>query len=1053
MAIDRTGVFVGLGTLAMATALAWASSGSTQVPRNMPQIDPQGSYPCCNVQTGEIIGDLPLVQCASRPGHAPKIPGMPNAENMCTGKEGGGGGGGQMEGPGGNIMTPAPIRDFEDEPVWDEYEENIDNGSFEQWRGSRPVNFGSYRRDESVREFPPELRNYETVFRTSEAYEGSSAIELKNFFLDLSGRLAGAGPIPPQVRQLLQNLALPGGTLTCQDDCPLGATQGGSARELRIPVEDGGNAICGVYRDELKGSDVLMASVSLFSGGNAPIAGATAMDIRSSYRSRDEDGWIKFRLPIERVPGGSSRATEATIQFQIMPSANPAAASFGGLNGPMLDKDSRVVIDAVHFCKVIDLQVTDAESAGGYEVPESEDELGGMAWVNWDNDDADGIFDHEDTDIGGAEDDLAKLVMTLPRTAEGEVVLRTMEGGGTFKFWESETKEAGSLWSRSNQPLDIEEEFTLRDGEWVKELWVEGIEVSEEPGAIKWEFEYRPDSGAPIETDKVNFTVLGLKELSWEGYENSRDDSARLDADPQHPINIASAAGDAAGAPPPDPEADRPVRVFPGKRYVGGAPTADARDELMLRITMAASPPRAVSLFLRSFDVDDPSANDDEVDDETTPYDNRGGFDGGSSGRFTSNDSEMLELRVNRAEHAVDFRVTRQPGDNFRVVGFGDRDFVERLENDDTKLGDRWEDGARIVDPDVLASGASPEDAEVREVNHFVSDTLTVWRFLHVELDSMRAKRDTRMAGTAGTVTRESYVYGANTVNAYKIPLGFNIASRLPLSARGTEGITNMFEGGRYHFGETVWTIMGNSAQDSGNDHVYVFIGDGFWTANGMDPADGAAFISGKSFEIEDDDFTEYSLAGSAAKVGPFPDGTAIRLPPTDRLEDSPQNAFHPAYVFPRTDTLPQGPGSVEFSLNLFSDSPLSHIREYFSQFSMKDEHSDPALWTAYLLGAYQGVMWEDADPASDGAVAGEADGPQGTGGLIYWSSGAELENQHGSSEGWRLIDAVPHELGHLFGGDHGDEGLMSDGVDGHPDPEADFSPVTLDKIRSAPYP
>ncbi|MEM7583246.1 MAG: hypothetical protein AAF560_07690, partial [Acidobacteriota bacterium] len=125
----------------------------------------------------------------------------------------------------------------------------------------------------------------------------------------------------------------------------------------------------------------------------------------------------------------------------------------------------------------------------------------------------------------------------------------------------------------------------------------------------------------------------------------------------------------------------------------------------------------------------------------------------------------------------------------------------------------------------------------------------------------------------------------------------------------------------------------------------------------------------------------------------------------------------------------------------------------------------DPDLWTVYLLGAFQGMHTQDADGtytndteygeagSQVGAVAGEADGPGGHGALIYWASGAELEKHHESAEGWRLIDVPVHEIGHLFGAEHSDGELMSDGKPGNGTPSAFFSPKSLNAIRSAKHP
>ena len=1030
------------GSAALVLAAAWPAIATSQQPR----IDPNASYPCCDTQSGEIVGSMTIMACAQRgAGHVPKIPGAPGSENLCAQPQGGGGGSGGGASAGG---MGAPPREPEDEPVWDEYRDNIPNGSFEQWNGDKPVGFGSYRRDESVRNVPPELRNFETVSRSNESFEGSAAIEIKNFHLDVRSRLQGR-PIPPQVRQMLENLALPGGAISCTDNCPLGTTRGGNSRDLRVPIEGDGPAICGAYRDNLRGGDRLFASVALFAGGEQPIAGGTAFDIRSARRSRDRDGWIKFRIPIDQLPGQARREpTEATIQFQIVGGSLAPTAG-----GPQLNKDSRVVIDAVHFCGGVDLRLTDAQVAGGFLVPErQEEEKGGIAFLNHDNDDGDKLFDHEDTKgVEGGDNELAQLLLQIPNNYRGTVTLRQTAGQDKVKLWTADTKRDFEEYTDLGNPLELPANFTDNGAFYEKVLWIEGVAPSADMADIAFEMTYRPEGGGAVEedTDTVKLSVLAVEDMRWLGKENNSEfDDNELTRDPNHPLND----GVKDTRPDPDNVYDRAVRVFPGRRYIGGQPSAAARNYVELEVELNIAPPRPVSLYLRAFDVDDPSADDDEVDSEEEAEDNRG-TKPGKAGMFTSSNGEIAELEFREQKAKAEFRVTMQPGDNFRVAAFPDRKYLEKLENDDARLSESWAEAARIVDGDMLAAGVKPADAEFPEAKKWLSDTLTVWRFLHVELDSMRQVRNQVLEGTAGTVTRESRSYAGETVSAYKVPLGFNIASRLSASARNNDGVEDMFVPGRYIFGETSWQIIGNTGYASADDYAYLYIADAFWERNGVEPAEAAALISGKSFKLEDDDFREIPIVGNSLKAGPFTDGSPVPLPPTDRLEPSDDNPFFPAYVFPRIDTLPKGPGTVEFSTNLYDDSDLKWLREYFSQFDAAAQDHDETLWTVYLLGAYQGVRWEDADPAGDGAVAGEADGEKGTGGLIYWASGAELERSNGGAEGWRLIDAVPHELGHLFGGDHGDEGLMSDGVDGHPPPTADFSPTTLDKIRSATHP
>jgi len=90
-----------------------------------------------------------------------------------------------------------------------------------------------------------------------------------------------------------------------------------------------------------------------------------------------------------------------------------------------------------------------------------------------------------------------------------------------------------------------------------------------------------------------------------------------------------------------------------------------------------------------------------------------------------------------------------QPGDNFRAVVNGDRDFLSTavLENNDTVQNTGASDTEmnlnkqRIVCPAIGGTNATPEQKEVRmsmpPQQKYASDTLTVWRFLNIEVDSM----------------------------------------------------------------------------------------------------------------------------------------------------------------------------------------------------------------------------------------------------------------------------------------------------------------------------
>jgi len=84
----------------------------------------------------------------------------------------------------------------------------------------------------------------------------------------------------------------------------------------------------------------------------------------------------------------------------------------------------------------------------------------------------------------------------------------------------------------------------------------------------------------------------------------------------------------------------------------------------------------------------------------------------------------------------VDLQVTRQPGDNFKVVAAFDEDFLKQLRNTDGS------DGLEIFEKFVNAKLLNEKMS---------SDVLTVWRILHLEMDHMAAPHPIIQFDGAGT--------------------------------------------------------------------------------------------------------------------------------------------------------------------------------------------------------------------------------------------------------------------------------------------------------------
>ncbi len=116
------------------------------------------------------------------------------------------------------------------------------------------------------------------------------------------------------------------------------------------------------------------------------------------------------------------------------------------------------------------------------------------------------------------------------------------------------------------------------------------------------------------------------------------------------------------------------------------------------------------------------------LDDETLIADNRGfatiGPSSSLEGVLDGQDiNGILKLTFAKGEDAktIDFKVSKQPGDNYRIAAHFDEDFVKSFRNDDTQ-----NDGDKIID-----------NNSNQPLTNGISEVLTVWRFLHLELDTM----------------------------------------------------------------------------------------------------------------------------------------------------------------------------------------------------------------------------------------------------------------------------------------------------------------------------
>ena len=463
-------------------------------------------------------------------------------------------------------------------------------------------------------------------------------------------------------------------------------------------------------------------------------------------------------------------------------------------------------------------------------------------------------------------------------------------------------------------------------------------------------------------------------------------------------------------------------RIFPDKQ----SPT-DNIDRKKIKVTakLSSQTPN-VPIFFRSFDLDDPSTDDPIIDPNGTDgYDNKGQVGrtkyglllipvGASNctvvskGFYCTSDSNGFVT--------VDFLTTMQPGDNFAVAASStSQAYLDAITVNGTDLKDS--SGANI--PFINLSTPNVKAAR--------TDMLTVWRRVHIELDSMGAAQgnfiDGQFRETATITESPTVIQISQTLEAYR------------------------FKGGR--------VIVGNSNLKVTNSYF-----------NTLEVAAYSGTVSinnGDSFRLyDDDDFNDndgdYVIGDTGENIPP---------PHTDYLtensDNSQTNILADAYIHPvysmirhldvRDDNI--------FAANIPSDT-TEGVRSLFVDQDLTSTNTDNEFWTVYILGAYQGSEYKDGDPPpsrgceSDDITCttlGRVDeitnlnGAEGSGALIFFETHRAKEGTKGYAND--LSATAAHEVGHLFSAIHEDGAIMIGQYVGAPY----FSATSLNKIRGLAHP
>lgn len=435
-------------------------------------------------------------------------------------------------------------------------------------------------------------------------------------------------------------------------------------------------------------------------------------------------------------------------------------------------------------------------------------------------------------------------------------------------------------------------------------------------------------------------------------------------------------------------------RIFPDRQTL-------AQNEPNRRIVRVkaqlTNPVQGVRVYFRNYDVDDPSNDTTYIDPNgNAGDDNRGERD--VNGNWTPQSAGTLSAPYADTGPdgiaSVEFTVTIQPGDNFVVAASTDPNFQNG----------------------IVQSGM-----------------LTVWRRLHVEVDSMGAVQQNFVQGNIASGVR-------NTTS-----------SRITLTLNVSQLEQNRFENGLLVIGTSSYRVIasdptatppadantGNTVtiiNDSGNFSVrpgtqFILYDDDDYNDNDGPPPIGDDTLDGDTGEdVEEKPAKTFSLMRNSSSIT--------------------ENAYAAAYIQPEYNwAAAQGynQSNINFSFNLNYDT--DNQGEIQLLYSFLESHRDSReeyddFWSAYVFLVYQPAEIRDNDPITERerggdtlAVPGNADspppGPFPVGGehsLVYLETCRDADKENGTPE--YETSTAAHEVGHQMGldGDDPGFGIMSTG-------------------------
>jgi hypothetical protein len=477
-----------------------------------------------------------------------------------------------------------------------------------------------------------------------------------------------------------------------------------------------------------------------------------------------------------------------------------------------------------------------------------------------------------------------------------------------------------------------------------------------------------------------------------------------------------------------NPNTGNGFRIFPDDK----APN-DPKNRRKIRVkAIYGQAVAGVDIYFEAFDMDDPSSDDPLIDpNEMNGYDNKDEID--SSGSFSipigANGCQVISAAGNNplikcmtnsvGEVFVDFTVSRQPGDNFSIAAS-----TQPLE-----LGQ-----VTVSGPDLLKGNSQPVPIFCTTSNVCRTELLTIWRRLHIEVDSMGVVSENKVVG-----------FVANTI-PYKI--GYN-PTKILINSTPLE--RSRFKGGVLVSGirkfrivdnttndVTLTTLFGNTLNISPNENVTLYDNDDYNKSNGKN------LIGDNGENITNPNYMFEALNPSLDLPGDNILAPAYIKPVYDAVDTRDDNVFHTN--LPATD-----PNNI--------NSSRDNIRSFFDKWDSFGTNTDRKYWSVYILGAYQPEITEDGD-GEDGVVLGIVDeitdnnnSKEGSGALLFLEPIRQFplfSTNRTDPSSTQVI--LAHELGHLFGCVHGELEIMGTSTRGV-SLSNKFSLTSLNKIRRIKHP